>query len=209
MCGGTRVPTGYRTDRWGLSPRVRGNHDGLEARKRRKGSIPACAGEPRHGPQNGDIVRVYPRVCGGTVVSTQMVIYGWGLSPRVRGNPPPDKHIVNWYGSIPACAGEPTVWWSPSDDDGVYPRVCGGTPNTVGTVRLAKGLSPRVRGNRVPVLSWHPKDGVYPRVCGGTQCTRGRRSRASGLSPRVRGNLPCWSSIRASRGSIPACAGEP
>ena len=37
----------------------------------------------------------YPRVCGGTVSD---------LSPRVRGNP-------KLWGSIPACAGEPT-WTS-------------------------------------------------------------------------------------------------
>ena len=50
-------------------------------------------------------------------------------------------------GSIPACAGEPF------DNPGkrllskVYPRVCGGTLDRLGLLRINQGLSPRVRGN--------------------------------------------------------------
>ena len=51
--------------------------------------------------------------------------------------------------------------------------------------------------------------GVYPRVCGGTfHCSQYQRS-VSGLSPRVRGNLIKTGVQMLSRGSIPACAGEP
>ena len=35
----------------------------------------------------------------------------------------------------------------------VYPRVCGGTPLARCPARLAKGLSPRVRGNRLHCTS--------------------------------------------------------
>ena len=46
VCGGTNI-TEIRNDlASGLSPRVRGNPASRPGRKRGKGSIPACAGEP-------------------------------------------------------------------------------------------------------------------------------------------------------------------
>ena len=70
---------------------------------------------------------VYPRVCGGTGLRDEDVRTFWGLSPRVRGNPPnvADVSLMPGLsprvrgnlpaaacspahvGSIPACAGEP------------------------------------------------------------------------------------------------------
>ena len=111
----------------GLSPRVRGNHVyevfGVECR----GSIPACAGEPRSSTGAGIPLSVYPRVCGGT--NNLASFYGWpdGLSPRVRGNRV--EHVLDERadGSIPACAGEPASPWAWASASPVYPRVCGGT----------------------------------------------------------------------------------
>ena len=58
----------------------------------------------------------------------------WGLSPRVRGNliiaisrPPVLR-------SIPACAGEPGEAYNRAAIARVYPRVCGGTALTPGTI---------------------------------------------------------------------------
>ncbi len=50
---------------------------------------------------------------------------------------------------------------------------------------------------------------VYPRVCGGTCRTHQLAGQSRGLSPRVRGNPASWMLPSLSRGSIPACAGEP
>ena len=62
----------------GRAPAVRGRHG--------RGSIPACAGEP-HGRTSASVgFGVYPRVCGGTVVSLHRNHGKKGLSPRVRGN---------------------------------------------------------------------------------------------------------------------------
>ena len=93
----------------------------------------------------------------------------------------------------------------------------------------AKGLSPRVRGNRragddrgtgngsIPARAGEPAlhsvsaglNSVYPRACGGTiPCRRSGRY-AWGLSPRVRGNPNFDDYVRVIRGSIPARAGEP
>ena len=67
VCGGTPVASSAVVRVAGLSPRVRGNRSSSPARRRRPGSIPACAGEPRTGMAGMPAHRVYPRVCGGTL----------------------------------------------------------------------------------------------------------------------------------------------
>ena len=94
---------------------------------------------------------------------------------------------------------------------------------------MVKGLSPRVRGNRVrldsgglrgrsiPACAGEPlnatpgqhSDTVYPRVCGGTDANIAAALINNGLSPRVRGNLRYGWPSGSTPGSIPACAGEP
>ncbi len=108
VCGGTvEIPECLDNLR-GLSPRVRGNRWAWPTRVVWSGSIPACAGEPVVHCVAPLRLRVYPRVCGGTVLGFTAPIAAQGLSPRVRGNP-----IAAWrprlvVRSIPACAGEPT-----------------------------------------------------------------------------------------------------
>ena len=107
--------------------------------------------------------------------------------------------------------------------------MCGGTARDVQRECEQAGLSPRVRGNRstskgetamtrsIPACAGEPDTGiqgcwnrgVYPRVCGGTPAVPGVVGLLLGLSPRVRGNHEHGSPVRASDGSIPACAGEP
>ncbi len=50
------------------------------------GSIPACAGEPSRRSPAARARQVYPRVCGGTHDGSQVNLFVWGLSPRMRGN---------------------------------------------------------------------------------------------------------------------------
>ena len=168
-------------------------------------------------------------MCGGTVRPAGRPAVGAGLSPRVRGNRWRRRPSGLGSGSIPACAGEPQRSKSPARPTGVYPRVCGGTLSARSDSASAAGLSPRVRGNRAPLLRPEAGGGsipacagepaerehclsnvvVYPRVCGGTEGGSARASSAPGLSPRVRGN-PVGTPLLAERaGSIPACAGEP
>ena len=91
------------------------------------------------------------------------------------------------------------------------------------------GLSPRVRGNpaavnvsasssgSIPACAGEPEGNrgcktdnkVYPRVCGGTAAANNRVRACAGLSPRVRGNHRLAEQGGISKGSIPACAGEP
>ena len=68
VCGGTRFDGGPIVRGAGLSPRVRGNHSTTALPDATDGSIPACAGEPTADRLLDLPRRVYPRVCGGTVI---------------------------------------------------------------------------------------------------------------------------------------------
>ena len=229
VCGGTWRSRRARRSAAGLSPRVRGNPGTGIPPGRLLRSIPACAGEPHRSAGRLGRCEVYPRVCGGTpgVLAARRV--NAGLSPRVRGNL--DGRSARRYdpGSIPACAGEPSMSVIVIPLKAVYPRVCGGTAAGRFDGIGLRGLSPRVRGNRssasvradaqrsIPACAGEPgmlkrrRNGlpVYPRVCGGTRKVTIWSAVIEGLSPRVRGNRwskhPAYNRAR----SIPACAGEP
>ena len=228
-CGGTSQQIALDLQRAGLSPRMRGNPTAGPARCSRRGSIPAHAGEPRSSRRSRICGWVYPRACGGTDGDMRQGGGHLGLSPRMRGNRPSSPGCCACCGSIPAHAGEPLRSEQGPDGKRVYPRACGGTPGgRVDGVRVS-GLSPRMRGNRVPIhllplpvgsipahageprVSWalNVRSRVYPRACGGTT-PRSTRTRSSwGLSPRMRGNHRHGLGHPAHHGSIPAHAGEP
>ena len=149
VCGGTLVSRLKSAGPWGLSPRVRGNPAASTNRSSIEGSIPACAGEPCYFCHFSALLRVYPRVCGGTHPRWSPILTKQGLSPRVRGNRFTACNGHQCSGSIPACAGEPSVVRSLIAWSKVYPRVCGGTPTSIWLAETASGLSPRVRGNLV------------------------------------------------------------
>ena len=147
----------------------------------------------------------------------------------MRGNLHPNLTARYLQWSIPACAGEPAAGAADATSPRVYPRVCGGTPCCVVRMDIARGLSPRVRGNLSQAVSGQARPGsipacageppvppahkcdmqVYPRVCGGTCAINHPSSKRRGLSPRVRGNLGKGVLYEQGGRSIPACAGEP
>ena len=107
-CGGT-IPRPEVADYPdGLSPRVRGNPPGQGTRGRRRGSIPARAGEPARARDPRTAPWVYPRACGGTSPAVAVPPSRMGLSPRVRGNRTHSTAVAHPVRSIPARAGEPT-----------------------------------------------------------------------------------------------------
>ena len=147
-------------------------------------------------------------MCGGTPATPTVLLAAVGLSPRVRGNHGTYQQPLEGWGSIPACAGEPTTVELRRKTLMVYPRVCGGTADYPPVLALRNGLSPRVRGNRraraplrdwlgsIPACAGEPVTApliavswpVYPRVCGGTRTSCAPIWQIQGLSPRVRGN---------------------
>ena len=172
---------------------------------------------------------VYPRACGGTVSSVQLVSVDSGLSPRLRGNLLAARCSRCTGGSIPAPAGEPVRASVVGPYPEVYPRACGGTAYRELDICLAAGLSPRLRGNHdqtrngasparsIPAPAGEPHVHVasvalvtvYPRACGGTAQARYRHNCPTGLSPRLRGNRAAGCGRLCARRSIPAPAGEP
>ena len=175
MCGGTRLCQVMLWLSQGLSPRVRGNrpdqrHAGVGGR-----SIPACAGEPWQ-PYTAILVsKVYPRVCGGTIIQDEGPAYLYGLSPRVRGNRRHCRRYRSRRGSIPACAGEPLVCGPPGHSGPVYPRVCGGTAVSLALRSARRGLSPRVRGNPLTSLTSYGRLGSIPACAGEPAATPSTR----------------------------------
>ena len=127
VCGGTLPGYPWTMSGSGLSPRVRGNRRRRRRGRTGNGSIPACAGEPIPAAAKAASYRVYPRVCGGTMMRTRTRTRTAGLSPRVRGNRPSLSTSFSAPGSIPACAGEPRPRLPGAALPRVYPRVCGGT----------------------------------------------------------------------------------
>ena len=147
VCGGT-PPKDLKMEEWyGLSPRVRGNRSNSPCPCAWSRSIPACAGEPNGGRAYDSLLRVYPRVCGGTIIGVSPICPDSGLSPRVRGNRLCQRDGTHGVWSIPACAEEPTWAGAPGRKRTVYPRVCGGTKRATRATAATWGLSPRVRGN--------------------------------------------------------------
>ncbi len=150
----------------GLSPRVRGNQLSLSGVRLRARSIPACAGEPSRMRPGRSCVRVYPRVCGGTVHEGLRGVRQLGLSPRVRGNRVSGTSGQTSARSIPACAGEPPASDGGSSITGVYPRVCGGTRSKTWMRPTTWGLSPRVRGNHGTRVAIIAREGSIPACAG-------------------------------------------
>ncbi len=192
-------------------------------------SIPACAGEPISCPCRTAAWTVYPRVCGGAKTSRIFTRGKTGLSPRVRGSQARAAQNDDMRRSIPACAGEPRRCRVSGGRRRVYPRVCGGANMAPRRGRYRRGLSPRVRGSRVPTIRPRSCRGsipacagepfvrvapairppVYPRVCGGASRAGTEALGSQGLSPRVRGSRGMTKQIIDKIRSIPACAGEP
>ena len=130
-CGGTCYDIRCQPANAGLSPRLRGNPPAPAPSLQTLGSIPAPAGEPSTESMAHGIWEVYPRACGGTPYSLQLMELTQGLSPRLRGNRRSVQSAGTGRGSIPAPAGEPRRAALRHLRAQVYPRACGGTVSAV------------------------------------------------------------------------------
>ena len=72
---------------------------------------------------------------------------GRPIKRTLRGSLRPNSTNIFDTGSIPACAGEPTLHARHVGHPGVYPRVCGGAVKLDPNREYPEGLSPRVRGS--------------------------------------------------------------
>ncbi len=148
-------------------------------------------------------------------------------SPRLRGllgGSPPSESAER---VVPAPAGVAPTPSRSSARTPCRPRACGGCSGSTGTVWLADGSSPRLRGllldhlrrprphQVVPAPAgvapgqqrWRSPDGRRPRACGG--CSMMLRTRPSKVwsSPRLRGLLVAWRPRPGAGRVVPAPAG--
>ena len=208
---------------------MRGTHDVGVEQVGAHGSIPAGAGNPETSLAGSEDEGVYPRGCGEPLFLRHDLEFSKGLSPRVRGTRRSRRSARARAGSIPAGAGNPSVWGRCFWLQRVYPRGCGEPFSSNVAKERVVGLSPRVRGTLEgggasrtivgsipagagnPVLGWiEPGDGgVYPRGCGEPVPSLSRPESSRGLSPRVRGTQLHRAAKRPGPGSIPAGAGNP
>ncbi len=229
VCGAAHLPTKLALSELGRSPRVRGSLVQSSPGRSRRGSIPACAGQPSAGSRVDQIDKVDPRVCGAAQRDGLSAHRAEGRSPRVRGSPCASRRARRSRGSIPACAGQPSRPGRDRDRPRVDPRVCGAADGRTRVDRAKLGRSPRVRGSlapekkkiaglgSIPACAGQPKCRrhaswwiwVDPRVCGAAQPGRRRAAAPTGRSPRVRGSPERLLARLTAMGSIPACAGQP
>ena len=175
----------------GLSPRVRGIRLHWGCYLLRRGSIPACTGNPSCQGQCRRYCWVYPRVYGESAGVSGDVFAETGLSPRVRGIPSTRRHNGKDCRSIPACTGNPPRRGARAGSLRVYPRVYGESAHVRMRRTSQTGLSPRVRGiraemersasdgrsipactgNPIELLCSVPVTQVYPRVYGESEPT--------------------------------------
>ena len=192
VCGGADVALLADAVKPGPSPRVRGSPGVVHRVDAGRGSIPACAGEPKHRRCFRRVFRVHPRVCGGAVIAGYCYWWAKGPSPRVRGSLPHQNRLPQRNGSIPACAGEPRPSTMSRRSPRVHPRVCGGAACSRAPAAARPGPSPRVRGSHsmcrgrrlrrgsIPACAGEPPCSsesreptrVHPRVCGGAYVRR-------------------------------------
>ena len=144
---------GFRTGDYGvggLSPRVRGIRSSGAQPVGVAGSIPACTGNPSRKARRPWMVWVYPRVYGESWQRQTATSRSRGLSPRVRGIQRHRHEREAPAGSIPACTGNPQLRAVVGHAERVYPRVYGESDQGRAPGGRGAGLSPRVRGIRLP-----------------------------------------------------------
>ncbi len=208
---------------------MRGNRIDLVHHAVKVGSIPTHAGKPRQGPTFPSGSKVYPHSCGETRALLAFMRTRLGLSPLMRGNPPPYPVRPVLRGSIPTHAGKPVKKVAVAYRPRVYPHSCGETGRGLIQDRRDQGLSPLMRGNlhgnlyifaierSIPTHAGKPDisnsnsqtSWVYPHSCGETCSIVPIVVVVLGLSPLMRGNLVRAAQHLAAPGSIPTHAGKP
>ncbi len=110
---------------WGSSPRMRGTHSRCDDSERRRGIIPAHAGNTR-------LYRIYlvqhrdhPRACGEHRSGALRLVKRMGSSPRMRGTLGGCASDDRLRGIIPAHAGNTSKGRESPAAPGDHPRACG------------------------------------------------------------------------------------
>ena len=150
----------------GSSPRMRGTPNPRRSAPRRRGIIPAYAGNTDNLTVNRVHPRDHPRVCGehdvhgsgfavnqgssprmrGTQSATIQTLLRGGSSPRMRGTHGRRISRSVRRGIIPAYAGNTAAPHASASILRDHPRVCGEHINEKVKAAITLGSSPRMRG---------------------------------------------------------------
>ena len=125
VCGEHSAPRSIISSTAGSSPRMRGTRHVQGRDHRRRGIIPAYAGNTCAEVQCPVCERDHPRVCGEHPVVPEPHSSTMGSSPRMRGTRHPASAAVRGVGIIPAYAGNTSAVWSSRSSFMDHPRVCG------------------------------------------------------------------------------------
>ena len=161
--GNSRSCTASET---GSSPRMRGSHPAKAVLNLLPGIIPAHAGLTKC-PRSwictcGD----HPRACGAHLHLSYDEYSQRGSSPRMRGSQSLILCHSEHHRIIPAHAGLTMTHLSPNFVSRDHPRACGAHSNSMLTLRVGVGSSPRMRGSRIENIVNQVMVGIIPAHAG-------------------------------------------
>ena len=143
--------TGYASV--GPSPRMRGTRPVPRNGRLPRRSIPAHAGNTRADLEAGGAWAVHPRACGEHWAMGAPELCDAGPSPRMRGTLSHEPYIATFCRSIPAHAGNTSVYCRFSVPASVHPRACGEHIDSAWRTSTYCGPSPRMRGTLHPQVN--------------------------------------------------------
>ena len=206
---------------------MRGKRQAGHGRRPARRIIPAHAGQTTHPTRRTTPLTDHPRACGANHESWLKHRREGGSSPRMRGKRAPPVRIHAQPRIIPAHAGQTCSRCSPRHAAPDHPRACGANEDTADYAIDEFGSSPRMRGKHMATGLGSVSDRIIPAHAGQTQrskpprsctdhpraCGANVRDNAAGApevgsSPRMRGKRRPARPWSATRGIIPAHAGQ-
>ena len=190
-----------------FSPRARGCSSKYTPCGRPWTVFPACAGMFRSAAMSNRASSSFPRVRGDVPADKQILEPPQMFSPRARGCSyiPGAKHPA--FEVFPACAGMFPAIAVPDSSIRRFPRVRGDVPADQVADQLQSGVFPACAGmflfQRLLLLDGH----CFPRVRGDVPRFNEFAENVKGFSPRARGCSHEDRTLRRGRCVFPACAG--
>ena len=171
----------------GSSPHARGLLAGPEARRGRRGIIPACAGFTWLTVPEGLDMGDHPRMRGVYPLDGLIVDRPTGSSPHARGlRGALGEDHAGWR-IIPACAGFTPRRPHRPEDRSDHPRMRGVYATVMGNFFSESGSSPHARGLPPGGYLQRPRWSDHPRMRGVYLTTRVTSPSPGGSSPHARG----------------------
>ena len=212
----------------GSSPHARGTRDAHERRSANRGIIPACAGNTDTESSSMICLRDHPRMRGEHIVEEIVGSIPQGSSPHARGTLWYDPLSGNFWGIIPACAGNTRGVRRSLPCPRDHPRMRGEHQFALACLEWFRGSSPHARGTLWFNPAHQRPPGIIPACAGNTFPSshawrwhgdhprmRGEHRRAPycpiqvlGSSPHARGTQMAEHRQQWMAGIIPACAGN-